>query len=89
MTHSGKHPVNEKPSPLALPTKGPIQAPGRLYSNHPGARGLHPSGALVRTLWQIKSPPDDSVRITWGLKGYCRGPNTRVPNEVELITIER
>ena len=30
--------------------------PRRFYPNHPGARGLHPSGALVRTLWQVKSP---------------------------------
>ena len=30
----------------------------------------------------------DSMRITRGLRGYCWGPNTGVPNEVGLITIE-
>ena len=63
--------------------------PGRFYPNHLEARGLHPSGALACTLWQVKSSPGDSIRITRGLGGYCRGPNTGVPNEVELITIER
>ena len=56
-------------------------------------RELHPSGVLARTLWRINSgkpkhPPGDSVRITRGLGVYCRGLNTGVPNEVELITIE-
>ena len=46
-------------------------------------------GALVRILWQVKSPPGDSIQITLGLGGYCRGRNTGVPNEVELKTIER
>ena len=32
-------------------------------------RGLHPSGALARTLWQVKSPPSDSIQITWGARG--------------------
>ena len=32
--------------------------PGRFCPNHPGARGLHPSGALARTLWQVKTPPE-------------------------------
>ena len=91
---SEKHPVDKKLSHSALPAKGPIQPPGRLYSNHLGARGLHPSGALARTLWQSdndeieNTPPGDSIRIARRLGGYCRGPNTGVPNEVGLITIE-
>ena len=61
--------------------------PERFYPNHLGARGLHPSGALARTLWRIKTPLDDFVQITRGLGGYCRGPNTGVP-KAELITIK-
>ena len=30
--------------------------PRAVLSNHPGARGLHPSGALARTLWRIEIP---------------------------------
>ena len=46
-------------------------------------------GALTCTLWRIKIPPGDSIRITRGLGGYYRGPITGVPEEVELITIKR
>ena len=48
-----ENPVNEMPSLTALPAEGPILSPGRFYPNHPGTRGLHPPGALARTLWQI------------------------------------
>ena len=107
----------------------PILPPGRFYSNHPGTWGLHPLGALTRTLWRTNSdeietppgrfypnhpglggythrvrsrapsgeltptkpkhPPGDSAQTTRGLGGYCREPNTGVPKEMELITIER
>ena len=50
-------------------------------------RSRAPSGKLTPT--KLKTPPDDSVRITRGLGGYYRGPNTGVPQEVELITIKR
>ena len=67
-------------------------SPGRFHPNHPGAWGLYPSSALTRTLWKIRTPSSepkhprgDSTRITRGLGGYCRGPNTGVPYEGELI----
>ena len=44
---------------------------------------------LTRTLWQVKSPPGDSIRITQGLGSYFWGPITGVLKEVELKTIKR
>ena len=46
-----------------------------------------PSGELTST--KLKHPPGDSARTTRRLGGYCREPNTGVPKEVELTTIER
>ena len=82
------YPVIKTPNLTAIPTKDPNYPLGDSIRITRGS-GLHPSGALARTLWQVKTPPGDSIRITRGLGGYCRGPNTMVPNEVELITIER
>ena len=44
--------------------------PGRFYPNHLGTQGLHPLGALAHTLWKVKSPLSDSIRITYELGGY-------------------
>ena len=49
-------------------------------------RSHAPSGELTPT--KPKHPPGDSARTTRGLRGYCREPNSGVPREVELITIE-
>ena len=80
---------------FSLTREGSDTTPRRFYPNYLEARGLHPTGALARTLWQNdsdeieKHPLGGSIRITWRLGGYCRGPNTRVPQKVEPITIER
>ena len=72
-----------------LTREGSEITPGRSYLNHPGARGLHPTGALVRTLWRIKIPSERFYPNHLRLGGYYQGPNTGVPNEVGLITIKR
>ena len=55
--------------------------PGQFYLNHLGARGLHPTGVLMRTLWRIeKYPLGDSIRITRGLRGYTRRVCSRAPS---------
>ena len=60
----------KKPSPSALPAKGPIHPPWWFYPNDLEARGLYPTGALARTLWRNdsdeieKHPPGGSIRIT-------------------------
>ena len=54
------------------PSRESKYPPGRFYLNHRRARGLHPMGALARTLWRIKIPLDDSIRFTRGLRGYTR-----------------
>jgi len=62
-----------------------LSYPRRVQKHPPGdstriTRGLHPSGALARTLWQTRTPssepghpPGDSTRITRGLGGYTIG----------------
>ena len=53
--------------------EGPILPPGRFYSNHPGARGLHPLGALARTLSRIDS---DEIKTPPG-RFYSNHPGAR------------
>ena len=48
--------------------------PGRFFLNHPGAQGLHPTGALTRTLWRInfnkiKTPPGQFYSNHLGARG--------------------
>ena len=47
--------------------------PERFYLNHPGARGLHPTGALVCTLFQIKIPSGRFYLNHPGARGLLSG----------------
>ena len=48
MTPLEKYPADKKPKSYGLTRGGP-------NTNHPRARGLHPPGALARTLWKVNS----------------------------------
>ena len=71
------YPIVKTPNLTAIPVKGLNYPPGDSIQN---TRGLHPTGALARTLWRIETPPGDSIRITWGLRGYTRRVHSRAPS---------
>ena len=48
-----------------------------------------PSRLVLSGLTQTKQPATESCRSVINAQLLCRGPNIGVPNEVELITIER
>ena len=86
--------TQKKPSLTALLTEGPILPPGDstqitrgLRGNTHRVRSRAPFGELTPT--KSKHPLGDSAQTTRGLGGYCREPNTGVPKEMELITVER
>ena len=63
--------------------------PPKEYPTPPQARGLHPPGALVWTHWQVKKSPGQFYPNHPGAQGLLSGTNSRVPEEEELMTIER
>ena len=73
------HPLANRNTPRAILSESPGGSGARGYTLR--VRSRVPSS-------ESKYPPGDSIQITQGLGGYCRGPNTAVPNEVELINIE-
>ena len=69
--------VVKTPNLTAIPAMGPNYPSGDSIQI---TQGLHPTSALVRTLWRIKIPPGQFYPNHIGLEGYTRWVRSRAPS---------